>query len=161
MQKNVVWNYDQAVKRQLIAGTVFLWVFKRQGRFSKCEASVNLRVTLEQYYLTFEAQELCTATWQAQKHTLPVDKSPSILPLVYSLVLSDSVFCMQPQLPSFLWSPLLSMWRHSCEVIWLERQHCGTWNKNGIGWWPDCVFSPCVEKQSENETSVCVSRKAV
>ena len=55
---------------------------------------VNLGVTLEQSYLAFEAQELCTATWQAQKHILPVDKSPSILPLVYSLVLSDSVFCM-------------------------------------------------------------------
>ena len=177
-------NNDQAVKRQLVAGTVFLWVFKRQGRFSKCEASVNLRVTLEQYYsvnlrvtleqsycvslrvtleqsycvnlrvtleqsycvnlrvtleqsyLTFEAQELCTATWQAQKHTLPVDKSPSILPLVYSLVLSDSVF----------WCSLncLAFFGHhywvcdvTCEVIWLECQHCGTWNKNGIGWWPD------------------------
>ena len=125
-----VWNYDQAVKRQLVTGTVFLWVFKHQGRFSKCEASV--RVTLEQSYLTFEAQELCTATWQAQKHTLPVDKSPSILPLVYSLVLSDSVFCMQPQLPSFLWSPLLSMWRHvwsnliGVPTLWHLKQK---WNR--------------------------------
>ena len=149
-------NYDKAVKRQLVAGTVFLWVFKRQGRFSKCDASVNLRVTLEQYYLTFEAQELCTATWQAQKHTLPVDKSPSILPLVYSLVLSDSVFCMQPQLPSFLWSPLLSMWCHSCEVIWLERQHSGAWNKKWNRLVTRLYFSLRVWKNSLRMRLVCV-----
>ena len=54
-------------------------------RFTKVETSVNLREILRQSYLTFEAQELHTASWQAQKHTWPVHRSPGIPLLVYSL----------------------------------------------------------------------------
>ena len=56
------WNYDKAVKRELVAGIIFFELPNtKKWRLTKYETS--LRVTLRQSYLTFEAQELHTASW--------------------------------------------------------------------------------------------------
>jgi len=89
--------------------------------------SVNLRDTLQPSYLTFDTQELSTASWQAQKCTPPVHKSPGILPLVWSLGLSGLI--TQPS------SVSTRTWFHLHKDIGLDCQHCGAWNKNEIGYW--------------------------
>ena len=52
---------------------------------------------------TSEAQELHTASWQAQKYILRNHGSPGILLLVRSLVLSDLVSCV------VLWLPFIAV----------------------------------------------------
>ena len=67
----------------------FLWELPdaKKRRLTKLKTSLNLRETLRQFYLTYEAQELHITSCQAQKHTLPIHTGPGIPSLLCSVVL--------------------------------------------------------------------------
>ena len=61
----------QAVNEKLIINELRpyeVWCHKKQ-KFPKHKTSINLRETLKNSHLKFEAEEFCSASWQAQKHT--------------------------------------------------------------------------------------------
>ena len=77
-----VLNYTKAVRNCMLQG-MSSQSLQPPKKTMKCELlSTSLRDTLQPSYLTFDTQELSTASWQAQKCTPPVHKSPGILPLV-------------------------------------------------------------------------------
>ena len=63
---------------KLLQGSSFLKLLNTE--VTNCQKSVKLRETLEKCYLTFEAQKLCIANWQAQKYTPPVHKLLAAFP---------------------------------------------------------------------------------
>ena len=76
------WNYERALRRQLIAGVILLRASKRkETKTYKLETSVNLwvRETLRQSYLTFEAQNLHTEVIEFLRSLLHFQVSPSWL----------------------------------------------------------------------------------
>ena len=77
------WNYERVPKRQLVAGIILLGSSKCQEVKSH-KASESPKMILS----TSKAQELHTASWQAQKHRPCIHRSPGIPSLVRSLVLS-------------------------------------------------------------------------
>ena len=79
-------------------------------RCTKHEASVNLRKPWGPSYQHLKAQELHTASFQAQKHTPPINRSSGIPSPVFSgstwLSLLHSV---STALPCLLWSPSIAV----------------------------------------------------
>jgi len=63
----------------------------------------------------------------------------------------DLIVCIIYRLLSFLGRHYSRVLRHFRKATWLDRQHSGRGNNNGIGRSPD-LFFPCGEKWSGNET---------
>jgi len=68
-------------------------------------------------------------------------------------VLRSLVSCTLFWLLSFLGHHYSHVLRHFCKATWLDRQHSGRWNVNGIGRSPDQFF-PCGEKWPGNKTKL-------
>lgn len=102
---------------------------------------------------------LSTVSWQAQKCTPPVHKSPGIIPLVCALDLSGLVFYTPPQPPSLLPSLLLQCmylvslaWRHwiGLSTLWcLEHK----WNRLLTSLIPSLSCESCPTQEPGNEAS--------
>ena len=76
------WNYERALRRQLIAGVILLRASKhKEMKTYKLETSVNLwvRETFRQSYLTFEAQNLHTEVIEFLRSLLRFQVPPSWL----------------------------------------------------------------------------------
>ena len=73
----------------------------------------------------FEAQQVCTASWQAQKQHIPFIHKPGMLSLAHSLVQFSLVFkiCLPPQ--------TYIMWLPSCRsVLCVTHIEQPDWNTN-------------------------------
>ena len=68
-------------------------------------------------------------------------------------VLHSFVTCILPRLLSFLGHHYSRVICHFRKATWLDRQHSGGGNENGIGRSPDQFFS-CGEKWSGKETTL-------
>ena len=107
------WNYERALRRQLIAGAILLWASKRkETKTYKLETSANLwvRETLRQSYLTFEAQNLHTEVIEFLRSLLRFQVPPSWLDWSSAQHFNRLTFfdCHLLQcVMSFLWSNLI------------------------------------------------------
>ena len=138
--------HDNAVLRQIIAKVVF------SGGSDRLETTILERNTP---FSDRETRE--RSYWHSNfQHILTVCETPdSLLASWFQSRLASLFSCIQPRLLSFLGCHYSRVLRHFRKATWLDRQHSGGGNKNGIGHSPDQFF-PCGEKWSGNETRASI-----
>ena len=89
--------------------------------------SIPLLIHFSRHATAFEAQHVCTASWQAQKQHIPFIHEPGMLSLVHSLAQFSLVFkiCLPPQ-TYIMWLPLWPGHSELC-VTHIEQPD---WNTN-------------------------------
>ena len=126
---HIAWKYT--LKRQLVAGIIFLGASKHQEMKIHKIWSQYQPQKAQDHLVDIWAQEASTET-----HIARLQKSWHSYTGLFSgsawLRLLHSISAAEPSLVAIY----CSVWCHLYEAIWLEPHQHGTLNKNGIGCWP-------------------------
>ena len=106
----------KAWKDSLLQGSSFLELLNPKSEDSQSLKPLS-SLKRRQSYLSFENHQLHPASWQAQKHTLPIYKSSDIYFLCWSSLWFCLVFCIALQPPGLLWSPFIAV----CDVTRMKQ----------------------------------------
>ena len=138
--------HDNAVARHFVAKVVFprgsnrpeTTILERNASFS------------DRLWSNLAGIQTVHSRLTSSQHISTVPETPETSRALVS-VLRCQVSCILPRLLSILSRHYFRILRHFRKATWLDRQHSGGGNENGIGHSPDQFF-PCGEKWAGNET---------
>ena len=141
--------HNNAVLRHIVAKIVFPGGSNRQERRSWKETPL---LATERLWSNLTGIQTFHSRLTSSQHIPTVRETPdSLLTSWFQSCIAYSLL-HTPWLLSFLGRHYSRVLRHFRKATWLDCQHSGGGNKNGIGRSPDQFF-PCGEKWSGNETT--------